>query len=91
LRYAASTLRNSPGFTIIVSVTLGLGIAVNTPVVSVINGLLLRPLLVPHAEQIAILAMQQAGTPGCQRFSYQDYQDIPDGNQLFHIDHKQRP
>jgi hypothetical protein len=91
LRYAASTLRNSPGFTIIASVTLGLGTAVNTTVFSVINGLLLRPLLVPHAEQIAILAMQQAVTPGFQRFSYQDYQDIPDGNQLFHIDHKQRP
>jgi hypothetical protein len=65
--------------------------AVNTTVFSVINGLLLRPLLVPHAEQIAVLAMQQAGTPGFQRFSYPDYQDIPGGKQLFHIDHKQRP
>ena len=91
MRYAARTLRNSPGFTIIASVTLGLGMAVNTTVFSVINGLLLRPLLVPHAEQIAVLAMQQAGTPGFQRFSYPDYQDIPGGNQLFHIDHKQRP
>ncbi len=76
LRYAARTLRNSPSFTIIAIVTLGLGMAVNTTVFSVINGLLLRPLPVPHAEQIAVLAMQQTGTAGFQRFSYPDYQDI---------------
>src|SRR6267154_2304907 len=76
LKYAARTLRNSPGFTIIAIVTLGLGMAVNTTVFSVINGLILRPLPVPHAEQIAALAMQQAGTSGFQRFSYPDYQDI---------------
>jgi macrolide transport system ATP-binding/permease protein len=76
LRYAARTLRNSPGFTIIAVVTLGLGMAVNTTVFSVINGLLLRPLPVPHAEQIAVLSLQQTGTPGLQRFSYPDYQDL---------------
>jgi predicted permease len=76
LRYAARTLRNSPGFTIIAIITLGLGLAVNTTVFSVINGLILRPLPVPHPEQIAVLAMQQAGTPGFQRFSYPDYQDL---------------
>jgi predicted permease len=76
LRYAARTLRNSPGFTIIAIVTLGLGMAVNTTVFSVINGVLLRPLPVPYADQIVVLAMQQTGTPGFQRFSYPDYQDI---------------
>jgi predicted permease len=76
LRYAARTLANSPGFTIIAIVTLGLGMAVNTTVFSVINGMLLRPLPVPHAEQLTVLAMQQAGTPGVQKFSYPDYQDI---------------
>src|SRR5260370_12163979 len=76
LRYAARTLRNSPGFTIVAIVTLGLGMAVNTTVFSVINGMLLRPMPVPHPEQIAVLSMQQAGTPGLQRFSYPDYQDI---------------
>ncbi len=76
LRYAARTLRNSPSFTIIAVVTLGLGLAVNTTVFSVINGMLLRPMPVPHPEQIAVLSMQQTGTPGLQRFSYPDYQDI---------------
>jgi predicted permease len=76
LRYAARTLRGAPGFTIIAIVTLGLGMAVNTTIFSVINGMLLRPLPVPHAEQITVLAMKQDGAQGFQRFSYPDYLDI---------------
>jgi macrolide transport system ATP-binding/permease protein len=76
LRYAARTLRNSPSFTTIAIVTLGLGMAVNTTVFSLVNGLLLRPMPVPHAEQLAVLAMEQKGTPGFQKFSYPDFQDI---------------
>jgi predicted permease len=78
VRYAARTLRNSPSFTILAVVTLGLGMAVNTTIFSVINGLLLRPLPVPGAEQIVVLALRQAGTPGNQKFSYPDYEDIRD-------------
>ncbi len=70
------SLRNAPGFAIIAVITLGLGMAVNTTVFSVINGMLLRPLPVPHAEQIAVLAMKQPGAEGFQMFSYPDYQDI---------------
>jgi putative ABC transport system permease protein len=76
VRYALRTLRNSPGFTIIAIVTLGLGMAVNTTVFSVINGMILRPLPVPHAEQLTVLGLQTSGTPGVQRFSYPDYLDI---------------
>jgi predicted permease len=76
LRYAMRSLRNSPGFAIVAIVTLGLGMAANTTVFSVVNGMLLRPLPVPHAEQIAVLGLQQAGTPGVQKFTYPDYQDI---------------
>src|SRR5579859_2273614 len=76
LRYAARTLRGAPGFTIIAIVTLGLGMAVNTTIFSVINGILLRPLPVPHAEQITVLAMKHEGAQGFERFSYADYLDV---------------
>jgi macrolide transport system ATP-binding/permease protein len=76
IRYAARTLRNAPAFTIIAVVALGLGIAVNTTIFSVINGMLLRPLPVPHAEQLTVLAMKQPGVSEFQTFSYPDYQDI---------------
>ena len=76
LRYAFRSLRRAPGFAIIAIITLGLGIAVNTTVFSVINGILLRPLPVPHPEQITVLGLQQNGDSTFQSFSYPDYQDI---------------
>jgi macrolide transport system ATP-binding/permease protein len=76
MKYAMRSLRSAPGFAIIAVVTLGLGMAVNTTVFSVVNGLLLRSLPVPHAEQITVLAMKQPGVEGFQSFSYPDFQDI---------------
>jgi predicted permease len=76
MKYAMRSLRNSPSFAIIAIVTLGLGMAVNTAVFSIVNGLLLRTLPVPHAEQITVLAMKQQGAEGFQSFSYPDYLDI---------------
>ena len=76
LKYAMRSLRNSASFAIIAVLTLGLGMAVNTTVFSIVNGLLLRTLPVPHAEQLTVLAMKQQGAEGFQMFSYPDYQDI---------------
>jgi predicted permease len=39
--------------------TLALGVGANTAVFSLINGLLLRPLPVPHSEQLAVLRMDE--------------------------------
>src|SRR5271168_1327803 len=55
LSFSARLLRKSPGFTLVALLTLTLGVGANTAVFSLINGLLLRPLPVPHAEQLAVL------------------------------------
>jgi putative ABC transport system permease protein len=53
--FSARLLWKSPGFTVVALVTLALGVGANTAVFSLINGLLLRPLPVPHADQLAVI------------------------------------
>jgi predicted permease len=55
LRFGYRQLRRSPGFAITAILTLALGVGANTAVFSLINGLLLRPLPVPHAEELTLL------------------------------------
>jgi predicted permease len=77
IHYGCRMLAKTPGLTAIVAATLALGIAANAIIFSVVNGYLLRPLPVPHPEQIAFLAAQQRGSsPLLYSFSHPDFLDF---------------
>ncbi|MCH7531118.1 MAG: ABC transporter permease [Gemmatimonadetes bacterium] len=58
VRFALRTLRRSPGFTLVVMATLGLGIGINTAIFSLVNGVLLRPL--PYDEPERVMTVWEA-------------------------------
>ena len=51
-RYALRTLRRTPAFTMVATITLALGIGATTAMFTLVDGILLRPLPYPDAERL---------------------------------------
>lgn len=60
-RYGIRTLRKSPGFAAVAVLTLALGIGANTAIFSLLDGLVLRDLPVPHPEQLVRFGVHSPG------------------------------
>src|SRR5215510_10973729 len=52
IRYAVRLLRRRPAYTVVVLLTLAVGIGATTAMFSVINGVLIRPLPYPAADRL---------------------------------------
>jgi predicted permease len=86
LRYAARTLVRAPGFTLVVVLTLGLGIGANTAIFSLMDQVLLRALPVTRPEELVHLdgpGVFSGSTEDLQSFSYPMYADLQNRNQVF--------
>jgi len=55
LRFAYRQLRKTPGFTLIIVLTLGLGIGSTTAIFSLVDGILLRPLPFSHPDRLVLM------------------------------------
>jgi predicted permease len=84
LRYGARTLLRTPGFTLIIVITLALGIGVNTVILSTVNGFLLRGLAVEKpAELISAFWGKKSDPQVWDIFSYPNYIDVRNRTQSF--------
>jgi predicted permease len=76
LHFAIRQLLHNRGFATTAILTLALGIGANTAIFSLVNTLLLKPLPVPHPEQIATLALRENHGPLQQTFSWNEFKLI---------------
>lgn len=84
LRYGLRRLLRRPSFTLVVLITLALGIGINTAIFSVVNAVLLRPLPFPESDDVVMV--WQASLPTKERVvpvSPANYFDWREQNEVF--------
>jgi predicted permease len=76
LRLAFRNIRRKPGFTIIVVVSLALGIGANAAIFSLADAIILRPMPVPHASEVIVIDTAASKLSRYGGNSYLDYLDF---------------
>jgi predicted permease len=86
LRYGLRLLAKNPAFALLIVLTLGLGIGVNTIIFDFVNALLLRPPAVQASSRLLELWQRNPKAPGLEEYvplTYPDYVYYRDRNQVF--------
>src|ERR1051325_3688945 len=83
VRYGLRMMIKAPGFAIIAVLSIALGIAVNTSVFTIVNGMLLKPMPVGNPDRLVALYTIEPNSIYASSFSYPDYLDYRDHNRVF--------
>jgi predicted permease len=89
LRFGLRSLGGRPAFTFTIVTTLALGIGANAAIFTLVDALLLRPLPVPHPEQLVIVSdpaqvnTNNVGLPLTDYVSVPLYRDVRARNTVF--------
>jgi putative ABC transport system permease protein len=65
VRFAVRQIRKAPGFSLIVILTMAIGIGANTAMFTVMDAVVLRPLALPDLHRVVVLTEQRADLVIC--------------------------
>jgi predicted permease len=84
VRFGLRMLRKNPGFTLVVVLTLALGMGVNTAIFSTVDAVLLRPLPYKGADRLVAVWATEIGQPDAKIFaSYRDFEEFKTSSNSF--------
>ncbi len=84
IRFAFRVLARAPGFVAVAVITLALAIGVNSAIFSLINGLILKP-LIPHepAQVVSVFTARKESNRDYRQFSYAEYRQLAEARETF--------
>ena len=84
LRFGLRMLRKNPAFTAVAVLTLALGIGANAAIFAAVNGILLHPVGIPHADRVmAVRVRYEALNIRSIFLSGTDFRDIQNATDIF--------
>src|ERR1700677_3456926 len=82
ISYAVRGLKNTLAYAVALVLTLSLGLGAATTMLAVVNSVLLRPLVLPHPEQLVVLLLELHGNKE-NAFSFEQIRALNERQNLF--------